>query len=80
MSQALKPGPDSPIVITNMSSNILQRKILEKGVSTIFFGAHKNLDLTGIAAVTIKKEELTPAFYDLDETTSSIYFASYLRA
>lgn len=61
--KSLEPGPDGkgPIVIADMSSNILTRKIPVKNFSAIFFGAQKNLGLTGITVVIIKKSFLAPA-------------------
>ncbi|OTB06481.1 hypothetical protein M426DRAFT_318893 [Hypoxylon sp. CI-4A] len=56
----LEPGPDGPIVVADMSSNILSRKIPIKNYSAIFFGAQKNLGLTGLTVVVIKKSFLPP--------------------
>lgn len=56
--KALEPGPDGPIVVADMSSNILSRKIPIKNFSAIFFGAQKNLGSTGITVVIIKKSFL----------------------
>lgn len=55
--EALKPKPDGtgPIVVADMSSNILSRRIPIKSYSAIFFGAQKNLGTTGITVVIIKK-------------------------
>lgn len=60
--ESLKPGPDGegPIVVADMSSNILSRKIPVKNYSVIFFGAQKNLGVPGIAVVIIKKSLLPP--------------------
>lgn len=60
--QPLAPGPDGegPIVVADMSSNILSRKIPVKNFSVIFFGAQKNLGSTGITVVIIKKSLLPP--------------------
>ena len=44
-----------------MSSNILTRKIPVQNFSAIFFGAQKNLGVTGITVVVIKKSFLPPA-------------------
>ena len=58
---ALKPtGDDGPIVVADMSSNILSRRIPVKNFSVIFFGAQKNLGSTGITVVIIKKSLLPP--------------------
>ncbi|KAI0852419.1 phosphoserine aminotransferase [Daldinia vernicosa] len=57
--------PDSngegPIVVADMSSNILSRRIPVKNFSVIFFGAQKNLGSTGVTVVIIKKSLLAPA-------------------
>ncbi|KAI0448516.1 phosphoserine aminotransferase [Xylaria acuta] len=60
--KSLGPGPDGkgPIVVADMSSNILTRKIPVKNFSAIFFGAQKNLGVTGITVVVIKKSFLPP--------------------
>lgn len=60
--KALEPGPDGkgPIVIADMSSNILTQKIPVKNFSAIFFGAQKNLGPTGITVVILKKSFLPP--------------------
>ncbi|KAI3327386.1 phosphoserine aminotransferase [Xylariaceae sp. AK1471] len=60
--ESLKPGPDGkgPIVVADMSSNILTRKIPVKNFSAIIFGAQKNLGLTGITVVVIQKSFLPP--------------------
>ncbi|PQE04213.1 phosphoserine aminotransferase protein [Rutstroemia sp. NJR-2017a BVV2] len=52
---------DEPIVVADMSSNILSRRISIKNYSLIFFGAQKNLGTTGITVVIIKKNLLPPA-------------------
>jgi phosphoserine aminotransferase len=56
--KSLEPEPDGPIVVADMSSNILSRKIPMKNFSAIFFGAQKNLGSTGITVVIIKKSFL----------------------
>ncbi|KAI0409005.1 phosphoserine aminotransferase [Xylaria palmicola] len=53
-------GPDGPIIVADMSSNILSREIPIKNFSAIFFGAQKNFGLTGITVVVIKKSFLPP--------------------
>lgn len=60
--KALAPGPDGegPIVVADMSSNILSRRIPVKNFSVIFFGAQKNLGTPGITGVIIKKSLLSP--------------------
>ncbi|KAI3330211.1 phosphoserine aminotransferase [Ustulina deusta] len=56
--KCLEPGPDRPIVVADMSSNILSRKIPISNFSAIFFGAQKNLGSTGITVVIIQKHFL----------------------
>lgn len=51
-------GEDDPIVVADMSSNILSRRIPVKNFSVIFFGAQKNLGSTGVTVVIIKKSLL----------------------
>lgn len=51
---------DEPIVVADMSSNILSRRVPVKKFSVIFFGAQKNLGSTGITVVIIKKNLLPP--------------------
>lgn len=46
------------LVVADMSSNILSRKIPVRNFSMIFFGAQKNLGSTGITVVIIKKDLL----------------------
>ena len=60
--KSLEPRADGtgPIVVADMSSNILTRKIPVKNFSAIFFGAQKNLGLTGVTVVVIKKSFLPP--------------------
>ncbi|KAI1640207.1 phosphoserine aminotransferase [Biscogniauxia mediterranea] len=60
--KSLEPGPDGkgPVVVADMSSNILTRKIPVRKFSAIFFGAQKNLGMTGITVVVIKKSFLPP--------------------
>lgn len=60
--QSLAPGPDGegPIVVADMSSNILSRRIPVRNYSLIFFGAQKNLGSTGVTVVVIKKSLLAP--------------------
>ncbi|KAK0121548.1 Phosphoserine transaminase [Cadophora gregata] len=61
--EVLKPkgNDDDLIVVADMSSNILSRRIPIKNFSVIFFGAQKNLGSTGITVVIIKKSLLPPA-------------------
>jgi len=60
---ALLPASDGsgPIVVADMSSNILSRRIPVKNFSVIFFGAQKNLGSTGITIAIVKKSLLPPA-------------------
>ncbi len=58
--KCLEPGPDGegPLVVADMSSNILSRKIPVRNYAAIFFGAQKNLGSTGVTVVVIKKNLL----------------------
>ncbi|KAK3377757.1 phosphoserine aminotransferase-like protein [Podospora didyma] len=60
--QALAPQPDGtgPIVVVDMSSNILSRRVPVKNYSLLFFGAQKNLGSTGVTVAVIKKTLLPP--------------------
>ncbi|TQS31806.1 hypothetical protein Golomagni_07900 [Golovinomyces magnicellulatus] len=60
--KSLEPKGDGqdPIVVADMSSNILSRRIPVSNFSVIFFGAQKNLGSTGITVVIIKKNLLPP--------------------
>ncbi|KAK8003429.1 hypothetical protein PG989_003148 [Apiospora arundinis] len=60
--EVLAPKADGtgPIVVADMSSNILSRRIPIKNFSLIFFGAQKNLGSTGITVVIVKKSLLPP--------------------
>jgi phosphoserine aminotransferase len=66
--EVLKPKGDEqdPIVVADMSSNILSRRVPVKNFSVIFFGAQKNLGSTGITVVIIKKSLLPPAVATAD--------------
>jgi len=66
--EVLKPKGDEqdPIVVADMSSNILSRWVPVKNFSVIFFGAQKNLGSTGITVVIIKKSLLPPAVATAD--------------
>jgi phosphoserine aminotransferase len=55
-----KTGGEEPLVVADMSSNILSRRIPVSKFSVIFFGAQKNLGTTGITVVIIKKSLLPP--------------------
>ena len=58
----LAPRPDGtgPIVVADMSSNILSRRIPVANYSLLFFGAQKNLGSTGVTVAVIKKSLLPP--------------------
>jgi phosphoserine aminotransferase len=60
--KVLEPNADGsgPIVVADMSSNILSRKIPVRNFSILFFGAQKNLGTTGLTVVIIKKSLLPP--------------------
>ncbi|KAF7897982.1 uncharacterized protein EAF01_008948 [Botrytis porri] len=60
--KSLEPNgeEDEPIVVADMSSNILSRRIPVENFSVVFFGAQKNLGSTGITVVIIKKNLLPP--------------------
>lgn len=60
---SLAPQADGtgPVVVADMSSNILSRRIPVKNFSLIFFGAQKNVGSTGITVVIVKKDLLPPA-------------------
>ncbi|KAI1466348.1 phosphoserine aminotransferase [Daldinia caldariorum] len=60
-SLAPSANGEGPIVVADMSSNILSRRIPVKNFSVIFFGAQKNLGSTGVTVVIIKKSLLPPA-------------------
>lgn len=51
---------EEPLVVADMSSNILSRRIPVRNFSLIFFGAQKNFGTTGITVVIIKKSLLPP--------------------
>jgi phosphoserine aminotransferase len=51
---------DERIVVADMSSNFLSRKIDVRNFSVIFGGAQKNVGVTGITIVIIKKSLLPP--------------------
>lgn len=60
--EILAPKADGtgPIVVADMSSNILSRRIPVKNFSLFFFGAQKNLGSTGVTVAVIKKSLLSP--------------------
>lgn len=59
----LEPKADGsgPIVVADMSSNILSRRFPAKNYSLFFFGAQKNLGSTGVTVAVIKKSFLPPS-------------------
>lgn len=61
--EILAPKADGtgPIVVADMSSNILSRRVPVKNYSVIFFGAQKNLGSTGITVAIVKKNLLPPS-------------------
>jgi phosphoserine aminotransferase len=61
--EILAPTADGqgPIVVADMSSNILSRSVPVKNYSLIFFGAQKNLGSTGITVAVVKKSFLPPS-------------------
>ncbi|KAH6850799.1 pyridoxal phosphate-dependent transferase [Chaetomium sp. MPI-CAGE-AT-0009] len=58
----LAPNADGtgPIVVVDMSSNILSRRVPVSNYSLLFFGAQKNLGCTGVTVAVIKKSLLPP--------------------
>ncbi|KAI4594878.1 Phosphoserine transaminase [Pestalotiopsis sp. 9143b] len=60
--EILTPKEDGsgPIVVADMSSNILSRRIPVKNYHVIFFGAQKNLGSTGVTVAIVKKNLLPP--------------------
>ncbi|KAI1180845.1 phosphoserine aminotransferase [Nemania sp. FL0916] len=61
--EVLAPKDDGtgPIVVADMSSNILSRKVPVKNFSIVFFGAQKNLGVAGVTVAIIKKSLLPPS-------------------
>ncbi|KAG9242413.1 pyridoxal phosphate-dependent transferase [Calycina marina] len=53
-------GEDEPLVVADMSSNILSRPIPFEQFSAVFFGAQKNLGCAGLTVVIIKRCLLAP--------------------
>jgi len=60
--ESLKPKADGsgPIIVADMSSNILSRRIPVENYGLIFFGAQKNLGPAGVTVVVIRKDLLPP--------------------
>jgi phosphoserine aminotransferase len=58
----LAPRADGsgPIVVADMSSNILSRRVPVENFSLIFFGAQKNLGSTGVTVAVVRKSLLPP--------------------
>ena len=58
----LAPREDGtgPVVVADMSSNILSRRVPVKNYSLLFFGAQKNLGSTGVTVAVIRRELLPP--------------------
>ncbi|KAL8371870.1 hypothetical protein RB595_001597 [Gaeumannomyces hyphopodioides] len=58
--ESLRPRADGsgPIVVADMSSNILSRRVPARNFSVIFFGAQKNLGSTGVTVAVVKKSLL----------------------
>ncbi|SPQ21678.1 b8a06810-6a3e-4c44-ab13-3c95c7be0b97 [Thermothielavioides terrestris] len=59
----LAPSADGtgPVVVADMSSNILSRRVPVSNHSLIFFGAQKNLGSTGVTVAVVRKSLLPPA-------------------
>ncbi|RYO86738.1 hypothetical protein DL766_001598 [Monosporascus sp. MC13-8B] len=59
---ALAPNKDGagPIVVADMSSNILSRQVPIENFGVVFFGAQKNLGPPGITVVIINRDLLPP--------------------
>ncbi|KAG7289025.1 hypothetical protein NEMBOFW57_005386 [Staphylotrichum longicolle] len=57
---APKEDGTGPIVVADMSSNILSRKVPVSNYSLLFFGAQKNLGCTGVTVAVLKKSFLPP--------------------
>lgn len=55
-----KDGVQFPIVVGDMSSNILSRRVPVDEHSIIFFGAQKNLGTPGVTVAIVKKTFLPP--------------------
>lgn len=55
-----KDGQEGPIVVADMSSNILSRPVPVRNYSALFFGAQKNLGSTGVTVAIVKKSLLAP--------------------
>ncbi|KLU89941.1 phosphoserine aminotransferase [Magnaporthiopsis poae ATCC 64411] len=59
---SLRPREDGegfPIVVADMSSNILSRRIDIRNFSVVFFGAQKNLGSTGVTVAIVKHRLLS---------------------
>ncbi|KAK4156487.1 hypothetical protein C8A00DRAFT_41061 [Chaetomidium leptoderma] len=58
----LAPAADGtgPVVVADMSSNILSRRVPVSNYSLLFFGAQKNLGCTGVTVAVLRKNLLPP--------------------
>ncbi|KAF2810830.1 phosphoserine aminotransferase [Mytilinidion resinicola] len=54
-------GEDAPLVVADMSSNFISRKVDVSKYAVIFGGAQKNIGNTGITIVILRKSLLPPA-------------------
>ncbi|KAI9802811.1 MAG: Phosphoserine transaminase [Piccolia ochrophora] len=52
---------DGPLVVADMSSNILSRRVDVKKYAAIFAGAQKNVGTTGLTLLILRKDLLPPA-------------------
>ncbi|KAK3945040.1 phosphoserine aminotransferase [Diplogelasinospora grovesii] len=61
--EILRPDANGngPIVVADMSSNILSRRVPVENFSVLFFGAQKNLGCTGVTVAVVKKSFLAPS-------------------
>lgn len=55
-----KTGDDHPLVVADMSSNFISRKVDVRKYSVIFGGAQKNIGNAGITIVIVRKSLLPP--------------------
>jgi phosphoserine aminotransferase len=56
--KALEPRADGsgPVVVADMSSNILSRRVPVENYGVFFFGAQKNLGSTGVTVAAVRKD------------------------
>jgi phosphoserine aminotransferase len=52
---------DAPLVVADMSSNFISRKVDVRKYAVIFGGAQKNVGSTGVAIVIVRKDLLPPS-------------------